>query len=192
MAKRCQENDAEIRKMILDAAERIGEEQGIDKITARRISNSIGYSTGVIYYHFQNKQEIMDLLSQNRNNDINETIQKCIHHNGTLRENSLHVMECIYQLVAFNRNTDVRLLMESSCDPEKDSPWLELTRYILDIAAKKGEIQSEGKENIAFGLCSFFVGYGLMLSKNWPQDQAAARCQADHIADALLQGFLQH
>ena len=40
MAKRCQENDAEIRKMILDAAERIGEEQGINKITARRISNS--------------------------------------------------------------------------------------------------------------------------------------------------------
>ncbi len=192
MAKRCQENDAEIRKMILDAAERIGEEQGIDKITARRISNSIGYSTGVIYYHFQNKQEIMDLLSRNRNNDINETIQKSIDRNGTLRENSLRVMECIYQLVASNRNTDVRLLMESSCDPEQGSPWMELTRYILNIAVEKGEIPSEETENIAFCLCSFFVGYGLMLSKNWPQDKTAAERQAGHIADVLLHGFLQH
>lgn len=192
MAKRCQENDAEIRKMILDAAERIGEEQGIDKITARRISNSIGYSTGVIYYHFQNKQEIMDLLSQNRNNDINETIQKSIDRNGTLRENSLRVMECIYQLIVSNRNTDVRLLMESSCDPEKGSPWMELTRCILDIAAEKGEISSEDIENVTYCLCSFFVGYGLMLSTNCPQDQVAAQRQAGHIADALLHGFLQH
>lgn len=192
MAKRCQENDAEIRKMILDAAERIGEEQGIDKITARRISNSIGYSTGVIYYHFQNKQEIMDLLSQNRNNDINETIQKSIDRNGTLRENSLRVMECINQLIVSNRNTDVRLLMESSCDPEKGSPWMELTRYILDIAAEKGEISSEGIENTTYCLCSFFVGYGLMLSTNCPQDQAAAQRQADHIADTLLHGLLHH
>lgn len=191
MAKRCQENDAEIRKMILDAAERIGEEQGINKITARRISNSIGYSTGVIYYHFHNKQEIMDLLSQNRNNDINETIQKSIDQNGTLRENSLRVMECIYQLVASNRNADVRLLMESSCDPEKGSPWMELTRCILDIAAEKGEISSDNIEDTIYCLCSFFVGYGLMLSTNCPPDQDSARCQAAHIAEALLHGLLK-
>lgn len=192
MAKRCQENDAEIRKMILDAARRIGEEQGIDKITARRISNSIGYSTGVIYYHFQNKQEIMDILSQNRNNDINDAIQKRIDRNATLRENSLCVIEYIYQMVASNRNTDVRLLIESGCDPEKGSPWMELTRYILDIANQKGEVSFEDIEDAAYCLCSFFVGYGLMLSENLPQDRATAECQAHRIVDVFLQGFFKH
>lgn len=191
MAKRCQENDAEIRKMILDAARRIGEEQGINKITARRISNSIGYSTGVIYYHFQNKQEIMDILSQDRNNDLNNAIQKRIDRNATLRENSLCVIEYIYQMVASNRNTDVRLLIESGCDPEKGSPWMELARYILDIASQKGEASFENIEDAANCLCSFFVGYGLMLSENFPQDKAAAQRQARCIVDVLLKGLLK-
>lgn len=190
MAKKCRENDAEIRKMILDAAEKIGKEQGIDKITARRISEAIGYSTGVIYYHFQNKQEIMDLLSQSYNSDIYDTMQKRIDPNGTLRENNCRMMECIYHMVISNRNTDARLLIEGSCVPDKGSPWMDIARCILDIAAKKGEILPDSIEDAAYCLCSFFVGYGLLLLENCPQDVAAAKCKAERVIDVLLHGFL--
>ena len=47
MQKKCQADDTAIRRMILDAAYKIGMEQGIEKITARRIGAEIGYSNGV-------------------------------------------------------------------------------------------------------------------------------------------------
>ena len=77
MQKKCQDNNAAIRKVILDAAYKIGMEEGIEKITARRIGTEIGYSTGVIYYHFQNKQEILDILRQNRDKSIYEAVREC-------------------------------------------------------------------------------------------------------------------
>ena len=53
-----------MKQAILDAAIKIEMEEGSDKITVRKIGDLIGYSTGVIYYHFKDKQDIVRAMDQ--------------------------------------------------------------------------------------------------------------------------------
>ena len=50
------------REMILDAAFSIVREEGIDKVTARRISERLNCSTQPVLYHFSTVEEIKDSL----------------------------------------------------------------------------------------------------------------------------------
>ena len=50
-----QERSEAVKQMILEAALEIELEDGEDKVTVRRIGEKIGYSTGVIYYHFRSR-----------------------------------------------------------------------------------------------------------------------------------------
>lgn len=191
MPKKCQDNDAAIRQVILDAAYKIGMEQGIDRITARRIGAEIGYSTGVIYYHFQNKQEILDILRQNRDKDIYEAVWNCFRPDSTLRENCSRVMECIYQFAISKRDFYTQMFMGQNNSGDRGDVWMDLIRHGLDIASDRREIVSENIETAAYCLYSFFIGYDMLLWRHCPQNAAAAKKMSDGMLDMLFEGILR-
>ncbi len=174
--------------MILDAAKKIGVEQGANKITARSISNSIGYSTGVIYYHFQNKQEILDILQQNRDTDIYEAVQKCIDPDSTLRENCYRIMECIYSIDVGGEPHTQTFSGERSSTVSSGF-WMDLIRQMLDIAVKRGETAPSDMEAAVYCLWSFFAGYDVLLADRLPDADAVKRLSGKML-DILLQGLL--
>ncbi|MCI8610838.1 MAG: TetR/AcrR family transcriptional regulator [Clostridiales bacterium] len=189
MPKKCKEDDTQIREIILDAAKKIGIEQGVDKITARRISSAIGYSTGVIYYHFQNKQEIMDILRQNRDADIYEVIRKCIGTDSTLRENCSQIMDCLYTIGVSGEQQNAQLLSGAYYDVANSGFWMDLIQQVLDVAVKRGETAPDHMDAAVYCLWSFFSGYAMLLAEYCPSDAAALRNVSGEMLDVLLQGL---
>lgn len=54
----------EMRTIILEAASRIVTEQGIEKLSIRKIAHNIEYSPGIIYHYFLGKEDIVEHLLQ--------------------------------------------------------------------------------------------------------------------------------
>ncbi|MDQ0194263.1 TetR/AcrR family transcriptional regulator [Paenibacillus wynnii] len=60
----------EMRKIILDAAGQIIAEEGIERLSIRKISQKMEYSAGIIYHYFQNKNDIIEHLLQKGYQDM--------------------------------------------------------------------------------------------------------------------------
>ena len=52
----------ETKKAIIDAAVSIGLEEGFDELSIRKITDRLGYSSGIVYHYFKDKQEILNTI----------------------------------------------------------------------------------------------------------------------------------
>ena len=59
MGRRSQHKPDELRKLIIDAAQRIVENGGVAQLSAREIAREIGYAPGTLYNMYQNLDEIL-------------------------------------------------------------------------------------------------------------------------------------
>ena len=57
--KRRQREIEEMRELILSAASNIISDQGLDKLSIRKIAKEIEYSPSIIYHYFKDKEEIL-------------------------------------------------------------------------------------------------------------------------------------
>src|SRR5579864_4764701 len=48
------------RERVLDAALKLADEGGIDSLTMRRLGQALGVEAMAVYYHFANKDEVVD------------------------------------------------------------------------------------------------------------------------------------
>jgi len=63
VVKNTQEKRSEkLKQQILDTALEIGLQEGFEALSIRKITKKMQYSTGIIYHHFKNKQEIIDAI----------------------------------------------------------------------------------------------------------------------------------
>ena len=58
-ASRKQREKLERRQVILDVAQRLFVEQGVEKLNMRDIAEAVGYSVGTIYLYFKDKNELL-------------------------------------------------------------------------------------------------------------------------------------
>jgi AcrR family transcriptional regulator len=63
MARRSEHTQEQIKELVLTAAERIIEDEGINGLTVRKIALEIGYTVGSIYMVFANMQELIRHIS---------------------------------------------------------------------------------------------------------------------------------
>ena len=100
-----QERSEAVKQMILQAALNIGLEEGNENVTVRRIGERIGYSTGVIYYHFKDKQDILDELARQLDREAYETVKSFID----MDKHSRPCREFAFRLQApFHKQTQIR------------------------------------------------------------------------------------
>ena len=59
MARRSEHSQEQIREMVLNAAEAIVIEKGVNELTVRKIAVEIGYTVGSIYMVFANMQDLI-------------------------------------------------------------------------------------------------------------------------------------
>jgi len=79
MARRNKHSLAEIRKMVLDAAETIIINEGYSALTARRIAMDIGYTVGSIYMVFANMADLVMHINASTVDDLTERMQQVPH-----------------------------------------------------------------------------------------------------------------
>lgn len=81
----------------------IGIEEGFEALTVRKISDRMDYTTGVIYHHFKDKQEIIDEIQKNANLEMKERILAVLKPNGGFIENTTGVFHSIMELAINER-----------------------------------------------------------------------------------------
>lgn len=78
--ERQERKQEETRNAILDAARNIISNEGIVGLSIRKITNTIGYSPGIIYHYFKNKDEIVKALTS-------EGYRQILNEIGTVKKN---------------------------------------------------------------------------------------------------------
>jgi len=78
--KRQQMQSEEIRNSILDIAQRIISEEGLEALSIRRITNEMGYSSGSIYHYFKSKDDIILCILQERYQRIIKSVKPVDSH----------------------------------------------------------------------------------------------------------------
>lgn len=59
MARRADHSKEELAKLVVDTAEELIAEEGIDAFSARSLSRAIGYTAGTLYHHFKDLDDIV-------------------------------------------------------------------------------------------------------------------------------------
>ena len=59
MARRADHSKAELNQLVVDAAEELIAEHGIDAFSARALGRAIGYTAGTLYHHFKDLDDIV-------------------------------------------------------------------------------------------------------------------------------------
>ena len=62
MKVRKQENIDAFRERILETAETIIQDEGIEKLSIRKITSRLDYTPGIIYHYFKNKEDILNAI----------------------------------------------------------------------------------------------------------------------------------
>lgn len=100
MARRSEHSLAQIREMILQAAEDIVDEQGLDGLTVRKIALEIGYTVGSIYMAFASMN---DLIMQLKARQLERLVDQLDEYSDEDAESWLKLMAKAYYEFARSR-----------------------------------------------------------------------------------------
>ena len=184
-------NDA-IKKMIIDAALKICIEDGYKEVTVRRIGDEIGYSTGVIYYHFKDKQDIMDCLDQQLDEEVYNTVSALMDSNKSLKENIAALYDYVCDLSYNNYDAYRRIFASSRIEANHytQKMWTKMFVECLTNAANNGEIKNENIEIKAKCLLSYIIGYNLLFFEIAKTDIETAHSEKEAAVNSIINGIL--
>lgn len=186
------ERNEAIKKMIIDAALAICLEYGYKEVTVRRIGEKIGYSTGVIYYHFRDKQDIMDCLDQRLDEEAYAAVTKLTDANRPIRENLSALYDFTCDLAYNNTEAYKRMFVssrvEGNCYTRK--MWLNMIRNCLEKAAERGEISNNNIDIKSKCILAYIMGYNLLFFEISRSDAEQAKAEKDSAINAIINGVL--
>lgn len=156
-----------IKQEILDTAMEIGIEEGFEALTVRKISDRMDYTTGVIYHHFKDKQEIIDEIQKNANLEMKERILAELKPNGGFIENTTRVFHSIMELAINERERYNLIVLDkySINKNEENSQFLHLLEANIEKGIELGEIKKVDVKKTALCIWSSFLGFNLIMSK---------------------------
>ncbi len=162
-AQKCRSE--QLKQQILDTALCIGLEEGFEALSVRKIIQRMQYSTSIIYYHFKNKQEIIDALIESESAKLGQTIRGVLAHGGDARAVMERAFRKITDLaVAEPEKYNLIVLRKYSSPREAQPQWMGHLQQQLADAMAQGTLRPMDAQHTAFSIWSSFLGFHLMLS----------------------------
>ncbi len=186
-----QERNEAIKKLIIDAALDICLQEGYKEITVRRIGERIGYSTGVIYYHFRDKQDIMDSVDRLLDEETYRTVFSLIDPEKPLRDNLSTLYDYTCNL-AYNNVEAYKRVFTVSRIEDNDytrNMWLSMIEKCLVRAKERGEIANPDTALLARCLLSYIMGYNLLFFEINRTSVAEALNAKETAINAIIEGI---
>jgi AcrR family transcriptional regulator len=155
-----------VRQAILDTALQIGLEEGFEAVSVRKIINKMKYSTGIVYHHFKDKQEIIDAIEASETEKFHRIIAQLINPSGDTMSNMMTVFRRSMQL-AFDEPEKYNLIVLHKYSRHKPSasPWIAHISEDLKREMDAGHIRMLDAQKAAFSIWSSFLGFNLMISR---------------------------
>ncbi len=185
-----QKRSEEVKNSIIETTIQIIKEEGFESVSIRKISDRMGYSTGVIYYHFKDKQDIIDTIHEQADNQIKGIVQKFFKEDTECLERIKNVFHGIMQIAVKQRDMfDLVVMNKYSDRNEKISPWLDMIAKELDSAVIKGEIKPIDTYQSAFAIWSSFLGFNYMIIKVDGIDMVKADKMFETMSKIIFDGL---
>ena len=155
-----------VRQAILGTAMEMGLKEGFDEVSIRKITQKMKYSTGVVYHHFKERQDIIDAIEEAQTLRLNRLIAALQDQSKNVLEN----MEATFHrvtLLAYEEPELYNLIVlkkYSRKTPEKPR-WLGFLSGRLKAGMDAGLIREMDPDKAAFSVWSSFLGFNLMVSR---------------------------
>lgn len=76
MARRTKEEAAETRSLIINTAEKVFHKQGVSRTSLGDIADAAGVTRGAIYWHFKNKAELFEAMTERMSLPMEEMVER--------------------------------------------------------------------------------------------------------------------
>ena len=180
------------RQAILDTALDIGLKEGFEALSIRKITQRMRYSTGVIYHHFQDKQEIIDAIEAAETARLRGMILEL--HDDTLDivRNMTRVFHRMMRLALEEPEKYNLIVLHKYSQTRPARPeWLDTIGAGLAKGMRDGLIQDLDPERAAFALWTSFLGFNLMISRQPGLAAEAAEALFQTQLHILLRGIVR-
>lgn len=156
-----------VRQTILNTALEMGIREGFESISVRKIINEMKYSTGVVYHHFKDKQEIIDAIEAEETNKLYTAITDLLDDTKDIVCN----MEAVFHLItrlAFEEPEKYNLVVlhKYSRRNSNQPKWISYISENLKDGIQAGLIKEMDVDKSAFSIWSSFLGFNLLISRH--------------------------
>ena len=156
-----------VRQAILETALGIGIREGFEAVSVRKIIQEMNYSTGVLYHHFKDKQEIIDAIEEQETAWLHGEIRGLLDENRDFVWNTRQVFHRVLRL-AWEEAEKYNLIVLHKYSRHQEDAQPEWIGYIaarLEEAIAAGQVRRMNPAHTAFALLSSFLGFNLMISR---------------------------
>lgn len=182
-----------IRQAILDTALEIGIKEGFEEVSIRKIIKQMNYSTGVVYHHFKDKQEIINAIETAQTQWLHGQIKELLDPNKDIADEMETVFYRITRLAYEEPEKYNLIVLHKYSRRNAGKPqWISHLSKRLKAGMDTGLIRRLEPEKAAFSIWSSFLGFSLMISTHmdlsWEQVEEMFQIQLN----VILKGVLLH
>lgn len=190
--ERQQMKNAETRKAILDAAIKIGLEEGFDALSIRKITDELGYSAGIVYHYFKDKQEILDTIRNEASLEMYENISSHIRPDRSFAQNAKVVFRIISEITVYEPDKFKLILLDKySQNNEAVDVWIKMVSESIEFGKKSGELRDVDTGITAQIFLNTFLVLQIIMHDRNITDEKMIEQIYDTELDILLNGIIK-
>lgn len=180
----------ETRKAILDTAIKIAIREGFDSLSIRKITNTLGYSAGIIYYYFKDRQDIIDAIHEESSQWIKSEIMKIICPEKGFEYNTKTIFHMILTL-ALEDPEKYNLLVYEKFLKNKESinSWISMVEKNIQMGIATGELRQMDCRIAAYNVWTAFLGLIIVINQNKEITKEYAYEIFDHHLEIIMNGM---
>lgn len=156
----------QVRRSILDTALEIGMQEGFEAVSIRKITQKMKYSTGVVYCHFKDKQEILDAIEESETQKLYSAISSLLDDAKDAVYNMKTVFHGIMRLAFESPHLYSLIVLQKFGRSRTEQPiWIAYLSDNLKKDLETGLIRKLDADMTAFSVWSSFLGFNLMIAQ---------------------------
>ena len=188
--RQIQKNE-ETRKAIIDAAVSIGLEEGFEELSIRKITDKLGYSAGIVYHYFKDKQEILDTIHNTTSMEIMDAVDACVREDRSFAENTKLVFKILSEISIYEPEM-FKLILLNRYSPNNESiqTWLNMIHHCVEIGINSGELRNIDAEIVSYIMLNSFLVAQMIITEKEDIDGKMIEHVFYTELDIILNGLL--
>lgn len=188
--ERQRRKNEETRQAILDTAIEISMVQGFEGLSIRKITDTLGYSAGIIYYYFPDKQAIIDAIHKEADTYIINEIKHTFSAGKGFEYNIRAVFDRVLQL-AIEQPERYRLIAIDKFLKRNESidVWISSIEEAVNAGISSGELRQIDARLTAFNVWTSFWGLIIMINRDKKIEKEHAVDLFNNQLDMIMNGM---
>lgn len=181
---------------LLDAAQKLLDEGGIDAVTIRAVAREAGVGHSAPANHFKDRAALLGALATRIFGELAADVQKALRAASRSARARLHAMADVIVAYALKHPNRYRLLWRGENFPGENSPaeaagtvLYDAVKEILGEGAGSGRISIDSQVIAAWSLIHGYVSLRLEATLVDGHDEVSGESRVSAIVDVLIEGL---